>query len=307
MLTTQQGSYHERIEYLPYGETWVEDKATSDGYTTPYKFTGKELDTETGLYYFGARYYDARISRWISADPALHEGKYFPKPNDYDTEHDFYWYILNDASGKLPGMGGVYNSGNIDCYNYTLNNPIKYTDPNGLYTLLFVVAADRNKTGKLYLYDDEGNLVAAYNALGKGSYRNRTAIRGDTPLGLYAITYKQENDEKGERYKTYGPLELVLVGKSNEGTIGISNEAKEAYDNGRSGIEVHGGKLRPTHREGTSEQDEGRYLNETWGCIRISNEDALDLTNQIKDIEAKRNKVTGAAGTDDKVIVTQNE
>jgi len=70
---------------------------------------------------------------------------------------------------------------------------------------------------------------------------------------------------------------------------------------------VHGGKLRPTHREGTSEQDEGRYLNETWGCIRISNEDALDLTNKIKDIEAKRNKVTGAAGTDDKVIVTQNE
>ena len=30
VLTTQQGSYHERIEYLPYGETWVEDKATSD-------------------------------------------------------------------------------------------------------------------------------------------------------------------------------------------------------------------------------------------------------------------------------------
>ena len=58
VLTTNTGSYHERIEYLPYGETWVEDKATSDSYTTPYKFTGKELDTETGLYYFGARYYD---------------------------------------------------------------------------------------------------------------------------------------------------------------------------------------------------------------------------------------------------------
>jgi len=131
VLTTQQGSYHERIEYLPYGETWVEDKATSDSYTTPYKFTGKELDAETGLYYFGARYYDARLSRWISADPALQEGKYFPKPNDYDTEHDFYWYILNDASGKLPGMGGVYNSHNLDVYCYSLNNPVKYYDPDG--------------------------------------------------------------------------------------------------------------------------------------------------------------------------------
>ena len=109
----------------------MEDKATSDSYTTPYKFTGKELDAETGLYYFGARYYDARLSRWISADPALQEGKYFPKPNDYDTEHDFYWYILNDASGKLPGMGGVFNAVNLDLYHYAGNNPVKLVDPDG--------------------------------------------------------------------------------------------------------------------------------------------------------------------------------
>jgi len=101
VLTNNAGSYHERIEYLPYGETWVEDKASSSGYSTPYKFTGKELDTETGLYYFGARYYDARVSRWISADPALE--KYLPKPNDYDTEHDFYWYLQQDGSKKLAG------------------------------------------------------------------------------------------------------------------------------------------------------------------------------------------------------------
>ena len=129
VLTNQAGSYHEHIEYLPYGEVWVEDRADNEGYTTPYKFTGKELDKETNLYYFGARYYDARISRWISTDPALE--KYFPKPNDYDTEHDFYWYILNDASGKLPGMGGVFNVLNLDMYHYAGNNPVKLIDPNG--------------------------------------------------------------------------------------------------------------------------------------------------------------------------------
>lgn len=34
-----------------------------------FKFNGKELDTETGLYYYGARYYNPRISNWLSVDP----------------------------------------------------------------------------------------------------------------------------------------------------------------------------------------------------------------------------------------------
>ncbi len=89
------------------------------------------MDTETGLYYFGARYYDARISRWISADPALADGKYFPKPNDYDTEHDFYWYLQQDGSKKLAGLGGVFNAVNMDIYHYAGNNPVKLVDPDG--------------------------------------------------------------------------------------------------------------------------------------------------------------------------------
>ncbi|MGB4268796.1 MAG: RHS repeat-associated core domain-containing protein, partial [Spirochaetota bacterium] len=116
VLTTNTGSYHERIEYLPYGEVWVEDAANSSGYTTPYKFTGKELDKETNLYYFGARYYDARLSRWLSADPALNE--YLPTGN-------------KDKDKNLPGMGGVYNAFNLNVYHYSKQNPVIYIDPDG--------------------------------------------------------------------------------------------------------------------------------------------------------------------------------
>ena len=75
----------------------------------PYKFTGKEIDEETGLYYYGARYLDPRYSRWISIDPAL----------------------VEYATGSSKGEGGIYNSVNLNLYHYAGNNPVKYKDPDG--------------------------------------------------------------------------------------------------------------------------------------------------------------------------------
>ena len=47
----------------------------SNYYNTPYKFNGKELDEETGFYYYGARYYDPRVSFWMSIDPLAEKYK----------------------------------------------------------------------------------------------------------------------------------------------------------------------------------------------------------------------------------------
>lgn len=46
----------------------AEQKGT-EFYQSPYKFNGKELDEETGLYYYGARYYDPMVSMFLSVDP----------------------------------------------------------------------------------------------------------------------------------------------------------------------------------------------------------------------------------------------
>ena len=114
LITDYKGDEYQRIEYTPYGETWVEKTGNNGLEWLPYKFTAKELDEETGLYYYGARYLDPRYSRWISTDPAL--GEYIPSAG-------------KDIS-KLPS-GGIYNPFSQSLFNYSNNNPIKYVDPNG--------------------------------------------------------------------------------------------------------------------------------------------------------------------------------
>ena len=84
-------------------------------------FQKGEMDEETGLYYYGARYLDPKYSRWLSGDPAL--GEYIPKApvDDEAKKHN----------ENLPGMGGVFNVVNLHLYHYAGNNPVKYTDPDG--------------------------------------------------------------------------------------------------------------------------------------------------------------------------------
>ena len=60
--TDATGEVWQHLEYFPFGETWVDE--VSDDTRVRYRFTGQELDQETKLYYFGARYYDPRTSVW---------------------------------------------------------------------------------------------------------------------------------------------------------------------------------------------------------------------------------------------------
>ena len=131
LVTDYEGSEYQRLEYTPYGETWMDLKAeTSLILKLPYKFSAKELDEETGLYYYGARYLDPKMSRWISADPAMNTGEYFPVA---PTSEDARRY-----NGNLPGMGGIFNHINFHLYHYACNNPVRYTDPMGRNTFIAI-------------------------------------------------------------------------------------------------------------------------------------------------------------------------
>ena len=69
LITNLDGEVVQHVEYVPFGEVFVEER--NNTWNTPYLFNAKELDEETGMYYYGARYYDPRVSLWISADPII--------------------------------------------------------------------------------------------------------------------------------------------------------------------------------------------------------------------------------------------
>jgi RHS repeat-associated protein len=64
----------------------------------PFAYTGKELDAESGLYYFGARYYCPEIGRFITEDPVK-------------------------GTIELPQR--------LNPYPLCVNNPVMYVDPDG--------------------------------------------------------------------------------------------------------------------------------------------------------------------------------
>src|SRR5712691_9088385 len=113
-VTDVNGKLYEHIEYFPFGEAWVEENSNTQ--RTPYLFSAKELDEETGLYYFGARYYDPRTSVWQSTDPIVE--KYLP-------------FVRGGRELGGDGAGGVFNSSNLALYSYSYQNPVGLKDPDG--------------------------------------------------------------------------------------------------------------------------------------------------------------------------------
>jgi len=97
-LTDERGEVFEHREYFPYGDTWIEEGPRKP--VSEYGFTAKPQDPETGLIYFGARYYDARQARWLSPDPAMLE--------------------LKDPSPTR-----------LNIFQYALWNPLRLVDPDG--------------------------------------------------------------------------------------------------------------------------------------------------------------------------------
>ena len=134
VVSNHRGEPYERVEYLPFGELWIEETDPATGYI-PFRFTSKEYDEESGLYYHGARYYEPRLSRWMSADPA---GWELINPMGEDGEPVPDGWPEGFGPGPRVGMRPGYSVIEAaNWYAYVSNNPVKYVDPTGEDDILF--------------------------------------------------------------------------------------------------------------------------------------------------------------------------
>ncbi|MBP2029401.1 RHS repeat-associated protein [Methanohalophilus levihalophilus] len=99
LMVDENGTEIERSEYFPYG-------AIESGGSEKYGFTGQENDVDTGLMYYGARYYSPEVRVFTQPDTMI------PDP---------------------------YNPQTLNRYAYALNNPLKYTDPSGNLPIIPII------------------------------------------------------------------------------------------------------------------------------------------------------------------------
>lgn len=170
-LSDFDGNPYQFFLNLPFGETMAEQHSYSGEYTNRYKFNGKELDEETGFYYYGARYYNPKFSIWLSVDP-----------------------LAEKAPNWTP-------------YRYCFNNPIRYTDPTGLWEGDYYtkdgeyLGWDGKNDGKVYVANKHNH----DEKTGKNTIKHsdRTELKGvsnEILLGFASLIHAESGGSKDESY-----------------------------------------------------------------------------------------------------------
>ena len=166
-ITNLDGEVSQHIEYVPFGEVFIEER--NNTWNTPYLFNAKEFDEETGMYYYGARYYEPRLSLWMSVDPI---SNYDPRnsENYLDGEHN----------------GGVFNAYNLNPYSYCYQTPIRFVDPNGKQVDIIITNKVVGKT-QIRLIGSE-NYQDAPKTLETNLYLMTVTDRKTKTISTYKVT-----------------------------------------------------------------------------------------------------------------------
>ena len=205
-ITDAGGQPIQHLQYLPYGETLLDQR--NGGYQERYTFSGKEKDSETGYHYFGSRYYNSDLSLWFSVDP---------------------------MSDKYPSLSP---------YNYCAWNPMKIVDPDGAEIGDYYdkygnyLGTDGVEDNKLYLVTDESEINRIIDNNSNCDVRYTNASTVDSKLQL--LSHKDRNEildyleesHKNTPNREYGGV--AIQQKNNTVTV-AHFEPGAKYKQGESG------------------------------------------------------------------------
>ncbi|MCX6544155.1 MAG: hypothetical protein NTV05_07030 [Acidobacteria bacterium] len=119
-----------RHDFLPFGEEWNPPANAKEKKL----FTGHERDAETGLDYFGARYYRPQVGRFTTIDPVYTWSENLTDPQRWNR------------------------------YAYAKDNPLRFIDTDGRSSIVF-----NGKDNRLYFFDKDGNLIGSWDATNRPS------------------------------------------------------------------------------------------------------------------------------------------
>ena len=168
-ITNLEGEVVQHIEYVPFGEVFIEER--NGVWNTPYLFNAKEFDEETGMYYYGARYYEPRLSLWMTTDPLEEE---YP---------------------------------NIITYGFCHNNPVVLVDPDGMgdyYNKNGIwLGNDGKKDNLAYLAD------VVLDKDGSKHFQNATVLSlKNSELNIFANTVAQESS--GDKAESFALASAIM-------------------------------------------------------------------------------------------------
>ncbi len=221
----------------------IEQHSYSGDYTNRYKFNGKELDEETGFYYYGARYYNPKFSIWLSVDPLAEK---FPHQSPYVfTDNNPINLIDPDgrAAAKPPLKGTKdFNDFVKDVVNKN-SSPVNWSDKDGTWRYdakkQSWIGIDESKGNNISfnkkIISDDANKAASAVSTGSGvkDLLIEGAVAQSSNTKIYNVTDDIVSATSGvgaAKYLKYSKGAGVLLGAV--GTAYSTNEAINQYQSG---------------------------------------------------------------------------
>ncbi len=250
LLTDFSGAPYQFFLNLPFGEDMASQHSTTADFSSRYKFNAKELDKETGWYYYGARYYDPQVSTWLSVDPLAEKYIGFSPYNftlgnpvrlvDVDGKKNEDW-VYNKKKKKYEWHGNVTSPSEIKdkkTYEYvgksrnSVNNHFKKIHPFLHY--IFNPDIDMKsfkkylskeimrrvdnfaKTGKKFRIDNIRGLkenIDLKHSINKGRFKLPLYNNSDNTIGKIEVKLFPNEDSN-----IYGPNTMQVINQESLGT-----------------------------------------------------------------------------------------